>query len=80
MSVLLEEPLRDAPPDYMTVAWLIGSLHKRSFGLVGLIQGRNPQHSAQFLPNACLHSQALEPPEILTKQFRCISATARAVN
>jgi hypothetical protein len=36
-SVVLEELFRDAPPDYVTIAWLIGSLHKRSFGLVMLL-------------------------------------------
>jgi hypothetical protein len=36
-SVVLEELLKDAPPDYVTIAWLIGSLHKRSFGLVMLL-------------------------------------------
>ena len=36
-SAVLEELLRDAPPDYVTIAWLIGSLHKRSFGLVMLL-------------------------------------------
>jgi hypothetical protein len=34
---VLEELFRDAPPDYVTIAWLIGSLHKRSFGLVMLL-------------------------------------------
>jgi hypothetical protein len=29
--------LRDAPPDDVTIAWLLGSLHKRSFGLVMLL-------------------------------------------
>jgi len=29
-SVVLEELFRDPPPDYVTIAWLIGSLHKRS--------------------------------------------------
>jgi hypothetical protein len=36
-SVVLEELFRHAPPDYVTIAWLIGSLHKRSFGLVMLL-------------------------------------------
>ena len=36
-SVVLEELFRDAPPDYVTIAWLIGSLRKRSFGLVMLL-------------------------------------------
>jgi hypothetical protein len=36
-SVVLEELFRDAPLDYVTIAWLIGSLHKRSFGLVMLL-------------------------------------------
>jgi hypothetical protein len=36
-SVVLEELFRDAPPDYVTIAWLIGRLHKRSFGLVMLL-------------------------------------------
>jgi hypothetical protein len=34
---VIEKLLRDAPPDYVTIAWLIGSLHKRSFGLVILL-------------------------------------------
>ena len=34
---MLEQLFRDAPPDYVTIAWLIGSLHKRSFGLVMLL-------------------------------------------
>ena len=29
--------MRDAPPDDVTIAWLLGSLHKRSFGLVMLL-------------------------------------------
>jgi hypothetical protein len=36
-SVVLEALLRDAPPDYVTIAWLITSLHKRSFGVVMLL-------------------------------------------
>ena len=36
-SAVLEQLFRDAPPDYVTIAWLIGSLHKRSFGLVMLL-------------------------------------------
>jgi hypothetical protein len=36
-SVVLEKLLRDAPPDDVTIAWLIGSLSKRSFGLVMLL-------------------------------------------
>jgi hypothetical protein len=36
-SVVLEALLEDAPADYVTIAWLIGSLHKRSFGLVMLL-------------------------------------------
>ena len=36
-SVVLEALLRDAPPDYVTIAWLLTSLHKRSFGLVMLL-------------------------------------------
>jgi hypothetical protein len=36
-SVVLEELFKDAPPDYVTIAWLIGSLHNRSFGLVMLL-------------------------------------------
>jgi hypothetical protein len=31
-ALLFEELFRNAAPDYATIAWLIGSLHKRSFG------------------------------------------------
>ena len=36
-SVILEGVLRDAPPDGVTLAWLIGSLEERSFGIVILV-------------------------------------------
>jgi hypothetical protein len=36
-SVVLEALLRDAPPDHVTIAWLVTRLHKRSFGLVMLL-------------------------------------------
>src|SRR5688572_13192915 len=36
-SVMLEELLKEAPSDHVTVAWLTGSLRERSFGLVLLI-------------------------------------------
>jgi hypothetical protein len=36
-SVVLEELLKEAPPDHVTLAWLTGSLRERSFGLVMLI-------------------------------------------
>jgi hypothetical protein len=36
-SIALAALLRDAPPDYVTLAWLITSLGKRSFGLVMLV-------------------------------------------
>jgi hypothetical protein len=34
---MLEELVKEAPPDYVTLAWLTGSLRERSFGLVMLI-------------------------------------------
>jgi hypothetical protein len=36
-SVVLEELLKDAPPDHVTIAWLMGSLRERSFGIVMLL-------------------------------------------
>jgi hypothetical protein len=36
-SVVLEELLKDAPPDHVTIAWLMGSLRERSFGVVMLL-------------------------------------------
>jgi hypothetical protein len=36
-SAMLEELLKEAPPDHVTLAWLTGSLRERSFGLVMLI-------------------------------------------
>ncbi len=36
-SVVLEELLKDAPPDHVTIAWLLGSLRERSFGVVMLL-------------------------------------------
>jgi hypothetical protein len=36
-SVVLEELLKEAPPDHVTLAWLTSSLRGRSFGLVMLI-------------------------------------------
>jgi len=36
-SVVLEELLKETPPDHVTLAWLIGGLRERSFGLVLLI-------------------------------------------
>jgi len=36
-SVMLAELLEEAPPDHVTLAWLIGSLRERSFGLVMLV-------------------------------------------
>ncbi len=48
-SVVLEELLRDAPADYVTLNWLIDNLQERSFGivmfliaLVGLVPGLSP--------------------------------------
>jgi hypothetical protein len=36
-SAVLEQLLKEAPPDHVTLAWLTGSLRERSFGLVMLI-------------------------------------------
>jgi len=36
-SSVLEELLKEVPPDYVTLGWLTGSLQERSFGLVLLI-------------------------------------------
>jgi hypothetical protein len=36
-SVLLEELLKEAPPNHVTPAWLMGNLCERSFGLVMLV-------------------------------------------
>ncbi|WP_119303879.1 exopolysaccharide biosynthesis protein [Dongia deserti] len=36
-SVALEELVKEAPPDHVTLAWLTSSLQERSFGLVMLI-------------------------------------------
>ncbi len=36
-SVMLAELLEQAPPDHVTLAWLMGSLRERSFGLVMLV-------------------------------------------
>jgi hypothetical protein len=36
-SVVLAQLLAEAPPDYVSPAWLIGRLQKRSFGLVMLL-------------------------------------------
>ena len=36
-SVVLEELLKDAPPDHVTIAWLMDSLRERSFGVVMLL-------------------------------------------
>jgi hypothetical protein len=48
-SLVLEQLLRDAPADYVTLDWLIDSLRERSFGivmfliaLVGLVPGASP--------------------------------------
>jgi hypothetical protein len=36
-SIVLEELLKEAPPDHVTLAWLTDGLRERSFGLVMLI-------------------------------------------
>ncbi len=36
-SVLLEDLLADAPPDFVTLAWLFDRLHERSFGIVTML-------------------------------------------
>jgi hypothetical protein len=36
-SAVLARLLAEAPPDYVSLAWLIGRLHARSFGLVMLL-------------------------------------------
>ncbi|MBP6011257.1 MAG: exopolysaccharide biosynthesis protein [Alphaproteobacteria bacterium] len=36
-SVVIEELLRQAPADFVTLEWLIGTLRERSFGLVMLV-------------------------------------------
>src|SRR6185369_1349054 len=38
-SDVLQELLRDAPGETVTLAWLIGALRRRSFGLVMLLMG-----------------------------------------
>jgi hypothetical protein len=38
-SVVLERLIRDAPADYVTLAWLMGHLRTRSFGVVLLLLG-----------------------------------------
>ena len=36
-SVLLQRLHDEAPPDHFTLGWLMGRLHKRSFGLIMLL-------------------------------------------
>jgi hypothetical protein len=36
-SIVLQELLKEAPPDHVTLAWLTGGLRERSFGLVMLV-------------------------------------------
>jgi hypothetical protein len=38
-SVVLERLIRDAPADYVTLAWLMGHLRTRSFGVILLLLG-----------------------------------------
>jgi hypothetical protein len=38
-SVILERLVRDAPTDHVTLAWLMGQLRSRSFGIVLLLLG-----------------------------------------
>lgn len=39
ISLLFRAVLDNAPEDYLTVAWLVCSLHERSFGMVMLVLG-----------------------------------------
>ena len=38
-SRVLEDLLRQAPPDHFTLGWVLSTLHQRSFGVVILFLG-----------------------------------------
>jgi hypothetical protein len=38
-SRLLQEIIRQAPADYITVGWLTSTLHRHSFGIIMLVLG-----------------------------------------
>jgi hypothetical protein len=84
-SVVLEELFRDPPPDYVMIAWLIGSLHKRSFGLVMLLialVGLVPGMSVfiGILPRISSASNDFRARKPKPRAFHCPAPHAHAEN
>ena len=53
-SRVLEDLLRQAPPDQFTLGWVFSTLHQRSFGVVILFLGvSRPHPSDRRSPGLC---------------------------